>query len=320
MPSAAAVKQAYAARAGAKMHDRRRLMNQRQARARGVLRRGMRRRTFRKLRRSFVNKQNVEVKSIEHVPQTYTLTRNDGSATNGPSNSLVIISGLHGGDIQNFNIPNPGIQRGTGCDQLLGCYVKEAYPHSLKYELDFSQFFSDPDGTTGVITTPTVEVIHGQIKNTAAKMGIPTTPDIPGGAQGPSSTQWLVDLYAVVKKELYDSQFDADHLTWQMKNRRVKILKRYTVKPRQSSLQASATAAAPILTVPPKYEGGYKFPITNRKTKLHECGTLSQAQGVGPFWVPAELWVPFTLIMCPNISQGKSLTCRFASKCYITDN
>eukprot|EP01048_Picozoa_sp_COSAG05_P030653 COSAG05_NODE_10769_length_547_cov_1.243304_1_plen_131_part_10 len=131
-----------------------------------------------------------------------------------------------------------------------------------------------------MITTPTIEIIHGQIKNTAVKMGIATTP----GLQGGDSTVWLTALYAAVKKELFESNFDSDHLSWEMSNRRVKVLKRYTVKPRQSSLQASATAAAPILTVPPNYEGGYKFPITNRKTKLHECGEALQPQGLNPYW------------------------------------
>lgn len=274
----------------------------------------------RQARKNFVNKSNVEVKTIEHAAQAEALGQFAGSAAAGPSNSLVIISGLHGGDTSNYTEPNPGIQRGTGCNQLLGCYVKEAYPHSLKYEFDFSQFYSDPDGTTGVISTPTIEVIHGQIRATPAQMGVPTTPDVQGGAQGDDSTQWLKDVYAVVKKELFESEFEADHLSWPPTNRRVKILSRYHVKPEQSSLQASATAAAPILTVPPKYEGQYKFPITNHKTKLHECGTLRMPQGSAPYWVPAELWVPFTLIMCPNLQNGKSLGVRWASKCYLTDN
>ena len=81
------------------------------------------------LRKSFVSKSNVEVKTIQHAEIVGAVTKRDGSTANGPSNSLVMITGLHGGDITNNNVPNPGIQRGTGCDhQLLGALHQRMLP------------------------------------------------------------------------------------------------------------------------------------------------------------------------------------------------
>ena len=118
MPS---VKQVYSARANRTSRQRNQYSAKTTA-ARNVLRRGMRRRATRPRKKavsSFVTKRNVEVKVIEHASESAAITVSTGSVINGPSNSLVFLSGLFGGDTSTSVPPNPGIQRGTGCNQMI---------------------------------------------------------------------------------------------------------------------------------------------------------------------------------------------------------
>lgn len=257
---------------------------------------------------SKVNKYNVEIKSITNPKKSLRLEFNAGSDADGPANSLCILSGLFGGDTSNTQAPNPGMLRGTGCDQLIGCWIQEAYNHSLKFTLDYNTLQVDGAGT---FPSCNVEVIHGMVMNTGAKMGVdPSTMN---------STAWLTAIESNVRKELHRTGFSADHLNYVEQNRRVKVLKRYTVRPKPSQAIIIEGTSVPTKTLAPPYHGQYKFPHNKMKTRLVES-KLVHPDDPPPEWVPNSLWIPFTLILAPEITSATGyIQVETISKCYLRD-
>lgn len=256
-----------------------------------------------------VNKYNVEIKSIENPEQVLSLRHLVGSSTAGPSNSVVFSSGLFGAR-PDENEPSPGLERGVGCDQLIGCWIQEAYPHSLKFELNYTALIANG---AGVFPSLNVEVIHGMILNTGAKAGIL-------GTSG--SKDWQDSIDVLVKKELYDSGYDADHLSYVQRNRRVKVLKKYTVRPKQGQLAniSIPSAGANVASFAPNYEGQHKFPHSKMKTRLMEC-TPNAGMSAPVKWVPNSLWIPFTMITAPGLEAAQgSISVSYVSKAYLRDS
>lgn len=330
MPTAAQEAQAFAAFAAGKRHDRRRQALAR-SRATNVLRRAVRRRRIRTRGRRgvFVNKQNVEIKTIEHAPVTLSVIKLTGSDVNGPENSMLAISGLHGGFT---NTPTsvdqqlPGIQRGTDCSSMIGCFLNEAYGHSFKFTVDFTPAYENI--SNGRITSPYLEVVHGMLLNTAEKMGVAPNPG-DAAATRVASFKVLTDIHAAVKQELFRAGFSSDHLSFSVANRRVKVLKRYKIHPKQSALQVAMdnhTATDTRVEVsPPLIERTYKFPANKRKQRLAQCGTLNQVASQPEMMYPCQSWIPFTLFMSPTIGSTTggftpTIHVKYSSKCWLRDS
>lgn len=286
-------------------------MNKRGSAA-GRIQRQWRRRSRSKRQVGFVNRQNVEVKSLQHTAFEANLSFFAGSDTLGPANSQVNLIGMFGRG--QSGTPHAGMQRGTGCDQLIGCWIKEAYPASVKWVAEYDRLTPLP---TGVFPSTNFEVVYGIVKNTPEKMGI---------AHGNATTEaaWHAAVLLNVKKELYESGYDADHLAYTQKNRRVKILKRHKIRPQKSQAFVHTTFTGddrdPIRIFAPKSEGSFKFPISGMKTRLVNTGDPDATPST-EYWQAGSMWIPFVMFLAPGLSSADagSIRITYVSKAYVTD-
>ena len=88
--------------------------------------------------------------------KTGQLIHTQGSALNGPANSLILLNGMFGGH------PNggtgdfvPGVTQGVGDTSVIGNWYTPAYADSMKATLDYT-YTSDSRQSAVTLTTPSL--------------------------------------------------------------------------------------------------------------------------------------------------------------------
>lgn len=282
------------------------------------------RRTAARARRANRNlAYNTEIKS-QTFPKcagpNVKIAESAGSVLTGPKNSYLVLGGMHAhspdGQIGGIDyLSKTGFQRGTGCDQIIGCWVTEAYNSVFKYRLKFDALVPSQTATNPpVYQWPSIHVriLHGVYMNTGSKMD----------ASLNDVSTFYGDIRRDLKKELYESTVSSDHLEFRERNRRIKILKDFKIKPDMSQLGNFQSADADGNLVPwqspcPPYEGRFSFPKAPLKQKLEDVATPGDANRTS---VPAHSWVPFTLFMCEELQGTSVIPVEWSSKFYIKDN
>lgn len=302
-------------------HERRAAENAAARRARMGPARPTRRTVARARRQNRNLAYNTEIKS-----QTFPICKgdlvklqpNNADAQNGPKNSYLVLGGMHAfspdGNIDGVDyLGSTGFQRGTGCDQIIGCWVTEAYNSIFKYRLKFDKLAAVQNAAnTYIWPSIHVRIIHGLYMNTGAKLDAPMT-DVQAFYQS---------IRTALKQELFQSSVSSDHLEFRARNRRIKILKDVKIKPEQSQLGNFQSVEnqgnmAPFQSPCPPYEGSFSFPKAPLKQKLEDVtnpGTANRSA------VPAHSWVPFTLFMCDELNVNSYIPIEWSSKFYIKDN
>lgn len=279
----------------------------RQARARNLIRRGVRRNLKRAYSRSRLAKYNAEVKSKEMPLITVDWVAAAGSEANGPKNTITVIGGLQAFDPAGGtpHTAKTGFKRGLECDNIVGCWITEAYGSLFKYRISYNSLTLPTQ--PAVLHGLNVKVVHGIYKNTGAKMGAPLT----------NQVAFHAHLWTELKKELYDSQFSSDHLEFKKPNRRIRVLKKYTLRPKNTQFKEIELSTAEVAICSPPSEGRFKFPKAPLKQKLEDVTTVA-ADGNNA--VASSSWIPFTLFQCDELDAHEGhLTLEYTSKCYWRD-
>lgn len=249
---------------------------------------------------------------MEYPAQTHDIAIKPASAVNGPKNSWVVPCGLYsynpsGNTGGVLYTKKTGLQQGTDCEEVQGCWITEAYPSVIRWRITFEQIVPIDNQWPSI----SVRVIHGVYKNTLEKLGASTH-------NAPTSiNEGLVHL----KEELFNSQVSSDHLEFPEKNRRIQILSDKRHYPGDLQLfSVDNTAGAAYRNMPPPLEGIFRFPHHALKQKLMKMENPGpQELNMCPFFS----WIPFTVFMCDELMSDQTaqqkLTLSYATKYYFRD-
>jgi hypothetical protein len=232
-------------------------------------------------------KYNSEIKFKEvltHLPSD--LSHHEGSELLGPANSLILLNGLFGGNPTAVSGDAvPGLTQGVGNTAVVGNWITPAYADSMKCTLDYSTL-AETDSAMNV------RQVTGFIKNTGNKVNATLTN--PG--------DWLIDIYKMVKKELFESEFSADFLSFSQKSRMIEITSSKMIIPKKAQLVASGTSAH-VHWCPPS-QVYTKHQNKAFKQRLTNC--TDEASVTAKSVVPHDSWIPFTMFLAPELSAASS--------------
>ena len=260
-----------------------------QARFRGRKARKVTRKRGQLAKKNVAAKQDqfrTEIKFMEDsAVTTIALQPNAASAADGLKNSLTIVPPAF---VLNAD-------RGVGDSDVIGSWIRYAYPTKLKVLIDWSTLITThPDAAKG-FNWQCHQVL---IKNTFKKAGL-----------SPS----LAHAVNIVKDTTFESHLTASHLSFTKQNRQVQVLRSFRIQPRLFNrtfatdlLQASSADYAPVTTL------SFSWNMKKDKTRLvvHD----------GSKYSPNELWIPAVIISCDQISANTSgPTISYLSKCWYTD-
>ncbi len=243
---------------------------------------------------------NKEVKSVEQSTSTnHKLEYLVGDATKGPNNSLVLLPGLFEKTTLATQVY---LKNGLNDQEVIGRWVRPAYGYNQKFTIDWKTMKSN----NGIMPSPNITCIAGFIKNTGDKIDADIT----------TMGSWTTDIRALVLKELVDSGFDSHHCSYTSRNRNLKILSKYVVKPRDAPHKvgwSGAEHADSDNTFSPNTNLTINYPVPKFKTKLEATGD--------DYLVLNNLWIPFCLFVADSfttLDEGY-ISIQTASKFYFTD-
>lgn len=226
---------------------------------------------------------NAEIKSVEQSTSSFhKLEFMAGSDTKGPNNSLVLLPGLYE-KTSLAPTQSPYLKQGTDEDEVVGRWITVAYPYSQKFTINYQSLTAKDN----LMPSPNITVIIGMVKNTGEKISADLT----------TMGSWTTDIRELVLKQLYDSGFDSHHCSYREQNRNLKILHRYTVKPKPAQHKVGwngSQGAQSDNTWSPNNNLTVRFQFPRWKTRLEKTGD--------DYLVPNNTWIPFTLFMADSLS------------------
>lgn len=234
-------------------------------------------------RKNYLSKYNGEVKSIEvNTPSPQSLQTNVGSVTNGPGNSLLFLPTF-------FNVGGSATKLEHGLENdanVVGRWITMAYPTKHKFVLNYEGLTVPSSGSCPSLN---IRCLTGCVKITGDKINATLTN---------SQAGWRTAIRSAVLAELYESGYDADHLSFKQLNRNIKIYKNFKIRPKNSQFISFQVDASTILT--PDSQVTVSYPHPRFKTRLEP---VEDDRGAPDGLVPNNIWVPFTLFMCPELES-----------------
>lgn len=252
--------------------------------------------------RKQINKQQAkrEIKTSLQAVNVDHLAHSANNTGTSMKNGLVIFPAP-------FNSHTPLVTQGTGSDDILGEWIMPRYLVQ-RIVINFASLATGDHVDTGTKGLQ-VRVRYGFICNTGHKYQ---------ASLGTSYAVWQADINKMVMKELQDSGIDDDFTTFSKRNRTVKMVGDFTVKPnlnnRVAELELLGNAGHHMMYAPPKnieikWHTKKFFPRQKqRMTSCHNGYCLNNT------------WVPFCYLSSPNITTGMgNLDIQNSSKFYYTD-
>jgi hypothetical protein len=214
-----------------------------------------------------VQKQNqfrTEIKKIESALVSTSLTHNVAGPTTGLKNSATLCP-------TSFNA---GIKQGTGEGELLGSWMTYRYPLKLKLTIDFGSLnLSNPDAVQGL----PLYYYQGYVATSFARENV---------------TPSLAAAQTIVKRELYDSGLESDHLNFRRMSNNVKIFRRGRIYPDfnarigdYTTADAAGTASYQKTAPPKNMTFGWSLPKNKQKLIKHTTNHFQENVNMVPFLV-----------------------------------
>lgn len=219
---------------------------------------------------------NVETKIIELPVQTEALTYDAGTVTN-PSNSLVVLPATW--DPQtSLQVANVNVHDGVWATP---CYINQ------KFRITMDKIVPDhADSDQGF----TLKMIVGRLKITPDKFGARTT----------SFASYCADCLAQVKKELAESDMNSTFMEYSKRNRNIEIFSNKRIVPNRNGMIRKTIGQGSTgenYSAPPPIERSVNHRVAKLKTRVARAGD-------GEHTLFNNLWIPFTLFQCPELSAN----------------
>jgi hypothetical protein len=186
----------------------------------------------------------------------------------------------------------PGLTQGVGQSEVCGRWYTPAYPDSSKFKVDYSTL---QDGVGYAAPAINLRCVSGFIKVTGNEANVSLT----------NPALWLTECYAIAKRELYQSQYSADHLTFTKNASTIQVLRDYTIRPKKAQIaqvvsgQTTASDHTIMSWCPPSLVH-VKHPQKIRKRRLTPCTDASSLTAKSV--VPYDEWMPFTMFLAENLT------------------
>jgi hypothetical protein len=256
-------------------------------------------RQFRKTR--YVPKKpialGVECYQIRLAAQSTTLSQNAGSALLGPKNSTIMLSGM-------FHASHT-VTDSSGAPYVIdGNWMKFVYGNTSKVRITFNNIAFHADNKQGL----NLRFHHGLLKVTPDKFNATLT----------TQADWVAAIEVELRKQLYESDMCADFLDYSLKNRNIKLLNSFDVKPNRNHMirkdEEMGTDHIKDFSSPPPVTFKINHPTPQMKTRV------AYTADTNPVPVPHNLWVPFMVASCSQMtSNSGSFNIEYTSRSYFTD-
>lgn len=273
-------------------------------------------RSTKQSRRTVANGE-VKFKEVVGHVNTDVLQHNEGSALAGPGNSVIFLGGQFGGQPIEPTAGTdavPGLTQGVGETNVLGNWYTPAYPDSMKLKIDYSSL---ADGSGYATNGVNVRVVTGFIKVTGNCANLSLT--------NPAS--FLQACYALARRELYESQFSASHLTFTKNSHLIQVLSDKKIKPGRSQLvswerktEATPVTATEVQNFCPPSLVHVRHP--QKVTKRRLTPTTDTDSVALNSVVPYDEHIPFTMVMCEGLTGASGeggITCSAVTKAWFRD-
>lgn len=238
-------------------------------------------------------KYTNEIKSLEMTTQTYTLQHQAKVAGTAMANGVVIPIGLG-----NSHMPN--LTQGTGADDLVGVWHMPRYCVS-RYIINWSSLTAHAHLNKGL----ELRCRYGVVCNTGHKHGAALT----------SNDNWCTDINKMIHNELQDSGLDDNFLTFSKRNRAIKLLGDFMVKPKL----ANRVADVDEIAHGPDFAPPKNIQIDWHKKKYFPRQKQRMTSATDCF-VPNNTWQGFIYFSSNNITaEMGSLDIHTSCKYYFSD-
>lgn len=263
-------------------------------------------------RRTVANGE-VKFKAVTGFVNTIDLQHFTGNPVSGPGNSAIFLGGMFGGDVTSPTGDGiPGLTQGVGQSEVCGRWYTPAYPDSMKLKIDYQHL---QDGVGYAAPAINVRCVTGFIKVTGNKADSTLV----------NSALWLADCYKIAKRELYESQYSADHLSFTKKSNTVMVLRDFKVTPPKSQLNTASysqttPADATVMSFCPPSLLHVTHPQKVRKRKLTPCTDATSLTNKSV--VPYDEWMPFTMLLAENLTGASGeggVRCTAVTKSWFRD-
>ena len=206
-----------------------------------------------------------------------------------------------------FNVHTPLVTQGSGADDIIGEWIQPRYLVQ-RLVINWASLHAGDHVDTATKGLQ-VRVRYGFICSTGHKYG---------ASLATSYAVWAADINKLVMKELQNSGIDDDFTTFSKRNRTVKMVGDFIVKPnlrnRVADLELLGTAGHVLLYAPPK-----NIQIDWHKQKLFPRQKQRMTHCHNGYCMN-NTWVPFVYLSSPNITSGMgNLDIQNSSKFYYTD-
>lgn len=265
-----------------------------------------RRKFVRKKKTRFVPKKPIsigtEVLRLNLQKQAaVSLQHQAGTALLGPANSKIFLPAM-------WNQHTTQTDSAGTTYNLNGNFMKPVYSHTCRFRVSYNHITNHADNYQGL----NLYCIQGLVMTTMDKVN----------AGHVYST--LADFETAVLTEIKKTVFESggaglsDPLDYVSKNRNIKILKNFQIKPRRNDMilndHTLASAGKQLqLSFPPPNVITLTHPTPSRKTRVQKD---SNAQAI-----PVNLWLPFTMFVCPQLTANSGhFAIEHSGRMYFTDN
>lgn len=244
-----------------------------------------------------VVKQNLfrtEIKSSEVVASNEDILINTATAAHGLKNNLTLTpKSLWEGHV-----------RGAGESDVIGSYLRYAYPFKMKCQLDYSDLKYE-HLKNGI----NLQCIKGWVKTTMNDSGVQAN---------------HANALTIIKHFTFNAGLEADFLSFAQKTNDIKIESKFRVKPPKEfniflQVHTSITPAGsePKFIKPPLQNMSFKWRNPQSKQKLIATGTGSGATAT---FAPGDIWVPFVVFTCDQLTSSTgTISIGHCDKVYYTD-
>lgn len=253
--------------------------------------------------------RGTECYQFRLATQSSTIPALSGSLVNGPENSKILLPA-------GFSQHSTCVDSENATYTVQGHFLKPVYDWTTKLRLSFANIAHHSDNQAGL----NLRVYHGYIMMSENK--------ITSGAVPASQASFESHCLVAIKEELFKSNITSDPLEYQKKNRNVKVLGSFDVKPnrnrmiRMDGITSITTVARPgtdtgsfkSYNTPPPCVYTIKHMCPKNKTRVEKASDHS-------FPCLTNLWIPWIMIASPQLTSNSGhFDVEHSSRMYFTDN
>lgn len=242
-------------------------------------------------------KSNLEVKFVTLSEQTATLQALGGSGNNGPENSLLLFPEL-------FHRDSQVLERGVAADEYIGAWCTPAYKLNHKIELAFDDIVSTHADSAQGFNVDIYELI---VKISGNKADLTRA----------SFSDWAASVSALCKRELFESNFSSDFLSYEQRNRNITVVSKKRVNTNQLRKYVVPNTDTTQICAPPKrITISHSVPKVGRKQRITQLDAPTVTSGI-----LNDVHIPLVMLCCNEMTVNTgSIAVRHGSRFYFQDS